>query len=616
MCAKLLGIVLFIIFTTTSWSKAILDSDVKMAFKTHYINTQESPTQSITTIIFLRSLKEKEQLANELSQLPNTKILQMTNIPALLVAIPADNNILDKIVNNRLVAQISLFNIGHEELDNSEQAILLKPSKEYPTVNNWWSNGYTGKNSVLGLIDSGVAIEHPGLTNKTIITRKEENSGYFDFKNGIRSAHGTGVACIYMGEQNSAFPNDVGIAFDAPTIVAGLAGDGPGNFEDLSLTLSSLDWMLNRSGVIPTVINYSVGNGNVTCPQCTDWSGLARIMDYVINNNKILWVKSAGNKGFIPQSIAAPFTSTMSVPADNYNGLTVANMNPAIFTNGAWTLSPDRQKHTIMHKSSRGPTLNGRKKPDITAPGNDTRTCAIDPQIYDYIKYKPTMDYHDGYRLMGGTSSATPHVGGSIMLLQQAGISEPMAQKALLINSADAWTDNGKAGPGDPSIIYAGEHYPIDGSEWNPTYGWGYLNMQKAYEQRNNLVIDKLTLKNKQKSYKVYLPVGAKITLVHERRVGYTSSNKPWALSSLSLKILDAKTQKVISSDDSPKDTVHQVSNCNRAYPHAQCSSQTQPINAIVTVTLSSSTIDGSDEEPFALVMSEPFELQTNQTTS
>lgn len=241
------------------------------------------------------------------------------------------------------------------------------------------------------------------------------------------------------------------------------------------------------------------------------------------------------------------------------------------------------------------------EKPDITAPGNDTRTCAPEPQAYQ-LHYTPSMDFHDGYRLMGGTSSAAPHVGGAILLLQDAGIHNPMAEKALLLNSADAWTDSGRPGPDDPHYFYTGGHFPVMGSEWNPTYGWGYLNMQQAFEQRANIIEDSLTINRPVQEYQAWLPAGGKVTLVHERRVGYLLDNSEWRLSHLSLELYDANTQQWITSDNSPIDTVHQVANCDRKPNERRCSSHIMARRVIIRVTLLSSVLDGSPSEPFALV--------------
>ena len=155
-----------------------------------------------------------------------------------------------RIAEHVAVAQISSNRAGSEELEMSAQSILLTSSPTNPVVSNWWDHGYTGQRGVIGLIDSGVAVKHLGLINKKIIVRKEPESGFFNYSDGVRSAHGTGVACIYAGLGTHFFPRDVGIAYGARTIVTGLAGEGVGEAHDLFQTLSTLDWMLTRAEVI------------------------------------------------------------------------------------------------------------------------------------------------------------------------------------------------------------------------------------------------------------------------------------------------------------------------------------------------------------------------------
>jgi serine protease AprX len=592
-----------LLFTPLVCAKAIIDPDVKAIInksQAKAFTAEQFPR--IATLIFLHSQKEVDLFIADLKRLDHVSAQKFTSIPALLVLFPKDQLILETIANHPAAMQISSFHGGQEELEFSEQAILLRPSDYYPNISNWWDNGYTGQHTIIGLIDSGVASEHPSLNGKQIIIRKEAGSGYAELKNGVRTPHGTGVACIYAGSGNTTFPNDTGIARGVATIITGLAGEGDGNMEDLAQTLSTLDWMLDRAEVKPNLINYSFGNGMTNCPECPDWSGLAKVVDYVVNHHHILWVKSAGNNGYIAPSLKSPYASTMTSPADNYNAITVANMNPTIKVDEVLLLNPNRDMHAIRYTSSLGPTLNGRKKPDISAPGNDTRTCAPDPAFYSF-SYTKAMDYYDGYRLMGGTSSAAPHVGAAALLLHDGGIVSPMAKKALLINSADAYTDSGKSGPDNPKYPYEGGHYPVMGREWNRTYGWGYLNMQRAYEERNYLIQDKLTLQDPEKIYEADLPIGAKITLVHERRVGFSDSQE-WQLSHLRLEIIDRKTKRVIMRDNSPQDTVHQVANCRRRPNEKLCSSITKPIQALIRVRLMSPTIDGSNEEPFALASS------------
>lgn len=606
--SKILSSAFLLLLTSTASARGQIDADVLSSLNEPDVKHHSAyfAPQYISVLIFLNANADPEQFIDFLHELGEIEANKLGFMPVIAAVVPKDKLILNRIAEHASVAQISSNRAGSEELEVSAQSILLSPSPTNPKINNWWDHGYTGQRGVIGLIDSGVAVKHAGLLNKKIIVRKEAGSGHSDYPDGIRSAHGTGVACIYAGLGTYSYPRDVGIAYGTRTIVSGLAGEGIGEAKDLFQTLGTMDWMLTRADIKPTVINYSFGNGLYACASCPDWSGLAKTVDYVINHDKIMWVKSAGNMGYVEPNAGTPYASTMTIPADNYNGITVANMSPTIYQDGAFIQTSDRLLHTISSRSSRGPTINGRKKPDISAPGEDTWTCAPDPDQYSF-SYTDAMHYKSGYRFMGGTSSAAPHVGAAILLMQDAGIDHPMMEKALLLNSADAWTDNNQPGPGEVNGVYRQYHYPVMGSTWNRTYGWGYMNLQKAFDERNNLIMDRLTPEQSLKEYEAVLPVGAKVTLVHERRVGYLEDNTEWKLSHLSLEIVDAQTNQLLMKDDSSIDTVHQVVNCQREEGDRVCSDTTKEVKVKIRVKLLSDHIEGSDDEPFALAASVPF---------
>jgi hypothetical protein len=89
--------------------------------------------------------------------------------------------------------------------------------------------------------------------------------------------------------------------------------------------------------------------------------------------------------------------------------------------------------------SSRGPTLDGRIKPDVVAPG--TRVISDRSALGQSAVYWATYDTH--YAYAGGTSQATPMVAGSGALVREwlqnkQGVNAPSAAliKAILINGA------------------------------------------------------------------------------------------------------------------------------------------------------------------------------------
>ncbi|WP_419420804.1 S8 family serine peptidase [Legionella sp. D16C41] len=575
--------------------KPFIDKDVRQAMQLSYLG-QQGVFQSL--FLFFNSNEKRNAFIDVIKTNPNLSVMSLNFMPVAIVTFIPTAKIYKKITQSADILYIALNKPANEKVELSSHSTHPRVPFRYPGIDLWWQHGFKGYQGVLGLIDSGISPEHPALAGKKVIINKTSDSHYIDYPFGVRTAHGTGVACIYAGFPRDKNQHVRGVAYKTPIILSTLAGEGTAHQHHFWLTYSSLNWLLSSS-YQPTVINYSFGNGDVTCPFCPDWSGMGKIVDYIVNQKKILWVTSAGNNGYIKQRKSAPFVSTLTVPAESYNALTVANMN--MYTNAKATARKfNRQSHAIYFSSSRGPTLIGRKKPDIAAPGNDTLTCAPDPKKYQ-LHYPSAMQYKNGYRLMGGTSSAAPHVGGAVLLLNDAGIVNPIAIKALLINSADTWTDSNKPGPDDPTYAYRGGHHPIAGSQWNPTYGWGYMNLQTAFYQRHFIIESKLTLKKPVLIYHLKIRPQDKITLVHERRVGFNKNGQLWHLSQLKLEILDMKSGKQLAKDDSAIDNVHQVSLCNAANL-IQCF-QTKPKEIIVKVSLNDKRIDGSNEEPFALAL-------------
>ncbi|MFI4956662.1 MAG: S8 family serine peptidase [Gammaproteobacteria bacterium] len=485
---------------------------------------------------------------------------------------------------------------SYEELEVSAASMLLKtPDDATSPISNWWKAGFTGTSAIIGILDSGVPdnyatdtqsfIRQSGLRDKNMIVNRGDNSGFDKYLNGVRTPHGTGVACIYGNEQSER----PGIAHGVQNMLVTLAGDSTVDDTDWALTLVNLDWLLETPNQIkPTTINYSFGNGDVT----ENWSTVAQTVDYIVHHYGVTWVKSAGNSGWVAPSDEAPYANTMSIPADSYNAIVVANMNNTLQkTSTSVTKTSDRSQHYIQSTSSRGPTFDGRRKPDITAPGNDTRTCAPDQTVYavpenpTFSPYAASMQYDavSETRLAGGTSMATPHVGGASALIYDSGITEPMAIKALLINSADAWTDSDQQDPAS--------HHAVPGSLWNRTYGWGYINMDNAFKQKEFVKREKIHPR-RMMCYSGELSPNDKVTLVWERRVSTDNGEiLLHDLTPMTLRLYQAKGHVLLDEDVSVIDNVLQVNHTG-----------TDTSRTMLEISIADGAqIDGARYEPFAL---------------
>lgn len=147
------------------------------------------------------------------------------------------------------------------------------------------------------------------------------------------------------------------------------------------------------------------------------------------------------------------------------------------------TTSPYRQGMAAF--SSRGPTQDGRIKPDVVAPGTDvisTRSSLSNP----FSSWGLYPRFSDRYCFNGGTSMATPLIAGTAALMRQyaierAGITNPSSAliKAMLVGGARSLT------PGQYGIDSARE---IPAESPNPVEGWGQVNVADTVHPENRMI--------------------------------------------------------------------------------------------------------------------------------
>ncbi|HXJ93672.1 MAG TPA: S8 family serine peptidase [Terriglobia bacterium] len=169
-------------------------------------------------------------------------------------------------------------------------------------------------------------------------------------------------------------------------------------------------------------------------------------------------VVAAGNDGtdkdgdgkINPMSVTSPGTAKNCITVGacenrrpDFNKETYGAWWPSDFPVAPFKSDPmSDQPNEVVAFSSRGPTLDGRIKPEVIAPGTfilSTRSTQIAPNNTAWAAYVPSKLYF----FMGGTSMATPLTAGAVALVRQflrtsAGIKKPTAAllKAALIAGA------------------------------------------------------------------------------------------------------------------------------------------------------------------------------------
>jgi subtilisin family serine protease len=279
-----------------------------------------------------------------------------------------------------------------------------------------WQQGLTGKGILVAMVDTGVNYNHPDLKKRMWKGGAQYPWHGYDFENDDNdpsdgNGHGTATAGQVAGDGTSG--TKTGVAPEA-TILAIRVGGVERTF------WKGLQFALDRKA---KVISMSM---TWKYPSSPDYPGWRRVCETILAAG-VLHANSIGNQGDdlaaypVPFNIAAPgncpppwlhplqslrgaLSSSISVGAtDSADRLaSYSGRGPA-----AWDTPPFKDyPYTAGHA-----TQVGLLKPDVCAPGPGTTSCN-----YLYTSQPGAKPY----RSFGGTSAATPHVGGCLAILAQA----------------------------------------------------------------------------------------------------------------------------------------------------------------------------------------------------
>jgi len=366
----------------------------------------------------------------------------------------------------------------------------------------WNNHGLYGQGQVVGVCDTG--LDRGSILPANLHDDFENGSGASrvlqiidrvgDGGNDVNSGHGTHVCGSVLGNgarsgstpSSHTYPNTsyVGMAPEAQLVMQAVENNSTGGLEGLPSDLNTLFQQSYNAGAhIHTnswgsaeAGQYSIDSQNV---DLFSW-----------NNPTFTILFAAGNDGVdVNTSNGVVDLSSIGSPGTAKNCITVGateNNRPSPFNSGSWGTywpndfpnDPIRNDPTANNPvgmaafSSRGPTSDGRYKPDISAPGTyvaSTKSSAMSGAC-------GWGDINTNYCYMGGTSMATPLTAGATALVREfftdQGLTPSSALlKATLVNGA--------------TELYPGQ-YGTDGTREQPTYrpnnvqGWGRVNLENT----------------------------------------------------------------------------------------------------------------------------------------
>jgi len=262
------------------------------------------------------------------------------------------------------------------------------------TMRSYFTTDLDGSGQIVAVADSGLDEDHGDFGTRVVGNFDVIGDGSTADKH---SGHGTHVACTVLGDGTKG--GYAGVAPDANLYFQAMENDNTGNFQSPSLNYL-LNTAYNSGARIHTNSwgSSAASNQGKYTSESEDVDDRANNYDRVYNGVEGLTILfAAGNDG--------PNAGTVSSPSTAKNSVTVGNHQARY--NGA----PDN----LMSGSSRGPTDDGRIKPDIIAPGGYVRSCRAQ-EAQDIVGSSWQSTWYLEYT---GTSMATPNAAGASALIRE-----------------------------------------------------------------------------------------------------------------------------------------------------------------------------------------------------
>jgi subtilisin family serine protease len=293
--------------------------------------------------------------------------------------------------------------------------------------------GFTGRGIRIAILDTGFEPSHEALRDRIVTAQRDFIHGDANVANGPgdktgeldQEVHGTAVWSLLGGRAPGRV---VGPAYEASYILAKVEAVQPAGEEDFAADedrwIAAVEWADSQGArIISSSLAFRTFVDKPDYPRDTfngDIAMSTRIADEAARRG-ILVVNMVGNEG--------PGSSTVMAPADADSIIAVGGVDLT---------------GQVLAASSRGPTADGRLKPELVAYGEGLQVAsALATDAYTTS--------------ISGPDYAAPLVAGMAAMFMQAwpSLTASAARTALILSATRAQTPDNDVGFGIPNVASA-----------------------------------------------------------------------------------------------------------------------------------------------------------------
>jgi subtilisin family serine protease len=344
---------------------------------------------------------------------------------------------------DQLAARHQNLQISSIWKDSVKRSLLDKSTHVVQAYTAQLGYGASGRNVAWAVLDTGIRADHSHFsTHKNIAAQWDctQVGAPVAGQAADGDGHGTHVAGIIAGLGKGDNSKLSGMAPETKLhLYKVLADDGTGSD---SWIIKALDHIasINEDAYELVIhgVNLSLGGPFDEAVFACGFSPLCRELKRLWNQGVVVCI-AAGNEGRL---IIDTAEGEEKLNLDLSIG-DPANLEQAIAVGSVHREYP--HMYGISFFSSRGPTADGRAKPDVVAPGERIMSCNAD--------FKAGKEYIP----LSGTSMACPHVSGIIaafLSVRREFIGNPdKVKEILLANCTDLKRDRYHQGAGIPNLV-------------------------------------------------------------------------------------------------------------------------------------------------------------------